>query len=214
MYTLLIETSTNRGSAAIGRDGQVIRSIELSGSRDVAKNAHDLCQKAGIRFQELGLCIVGIGPGSYTGIRVAVSFAKGIAVALKIPLIPMSSLYGLVPEADGTFMAAIDAKVGGVFVAQGRKKGLDVSWEKGPERIDDGAFSQRADLVDYVVTIERSWITHKQLEFATPVITSCPQADVLIRQGWQQFQEGTSVLPKDLHPLYLRRTQAEIEKDS
>lgn len=213
MYSLLIETSTSRGALALGFNDKVVRSVELQGSIGAAKYAHDLCQDAGIAFSDLSFCMVGIGPGSYTGIRVAVSFAKGIALALRCPLIPISSLYGFIPEEDGTFIAAFDAKIGGIFTARGRKIGKEVEWESAPERLSDAEFCRLADLTDIVVTNEREWIAHKKIEIKTQVVSTSPCCEELIRYGWHQFQMGKGVMPKDVHPLYLRKTQAEIEKD-
>src|SRR5262245_16487628 len=68
----------------------------------------------GVAYRDLDAVAVSIGPGSFTGLRVGVSTARGLALALKIPAIGVTTLEGLAAEAAATFpgravLAALDA---------------------------------------------------------------------------------------------------------
>ena len=70
----------------------------------------------------------GQGPGSYTGMRIALSLASALSLAWKVPLLTLSALYGLVPEGDMDFQAMLDARSGGVYLLEEGvpvKKSLD-----------------------------------------------------------------------------------------
>ena len=80
-----------------------------------------LCEKQGLSPSDLSYIAVGIGPGSYTGIRVAVAFAKALSFALSIPLVGVSSLQLFCPlnDHEGPFFSVVDARIGGVYLAKG-----------------------------------------------------------------------------------------------
>lgn len=124
MCLLILESSTERGIVAISRKEQVLFSKELPFS---AQNSRWLFPAIEEAFEEIpkaelqGIA-VGIGPGSFTGIRVAVAAAKGLAFALGIPLIPLISLSGFISEQSGVFASLIDARIGGVYLLLQERK--------------------------------------------------------------------------------------------
>jgi tRNA threonylcarbamoyladenosine biosynthesis protein TsaB len=93
---LNIETSTTVCSVSISRNEEVIASRELSAGYTHAENLHvfinDLLRKADLQIREMNAIAVSKGPGSYTGLRIGVSAAKGLAYALGIPLISIDTL--------------------------------------------------------------------------------------------------------------------------
>lgn len=97
---LLIESGTEICSVAIARDGEVVALRESREGRDharlVASYADELFAECGVAPSELSAVAVGKGPGSYTGLRIGVSFAKGLCYGLGIPLIGVSSMLSLV----------------------------------------------------------------------------------------------------------------------
>ncbi len=96
---LHIETGTEVCSVAISRGEEVIALKEsLEGrnhARDLGVFVREVLTEAGMAPLELDALAVGMGPGSYTGLRVGVSLAKGLAYGSKIPLIAVSSLEGM-----------------------------------------------------------------------------------------------------------------------
>ena len=96
---LCIETGTDICSVGIARDGELISLRESDEGRDHAKRVgvfvDELLRETGVQPDELDAVAVGMGPGSYTGLRIGVSFAKGLCYGLNIPLIAVGSLDAL-----------------------------------------------------------------------------------------------------------------------
>lgn len=93
---LNIETSTTLCSVALAESGKVISFRETNEGYTHAENLHvfikEVLEKANLSTKDLNAVAVGSGPGSYTGLRIGVSAAKGLAYALRIPLIALNTL--------------------------------------------------------------------------------------------------------------------------
>ena len=96
---LSIETGTDICSVALANDGELMALRESDEGRDHAKKVavfvDELLKETGVQPDDLDAIAVGKGPGSYTGLRIGVSFAKGMCYALNIPLIAVGSLDAL-----------------------------------------------------------------------------------------------------------------------
>ncbi len=95
MDILALETSSPTGSAALWRDGRIVRALEFRSQR--AHNAvlfQPLRELLGL-VENLGLIVTGTGPGSYTGVRVGIAAAAGISVARDVPMIGLPSILAL-----------------------------------------------------------------------------------------------------------------------
>lgn len=96
---LCIETGTDICSVALAEDGQMIALRESDLGHDHARKVgvftQELLREHNISPDELDAVAVGKGPGSYTGLRIGVSFAKGMCYALGIPLLAIDSLRSL-----------------------------------------------------------------------------------------------------------------------
>lgn len=108
---LLIETGTDICSVGIARDGELLSLRESDEGRDHAKKVacfvDELLRETGLQPDELDAVAVGMGPGSYTGLRIGVSFAKGLCYGLGKPLIAVGSLDALVAVAREDYEAGI-----------------------------------------------------------------------------------------------------------
>ena len=108
---LCIETGTDICSVGIARDGELTSLRESDQGRDHAKHlglfVDELLRETGIAPDELDAVAVGMGPGSYTGLRIGVSFAKGLCYGQNIPLIAVGSLDALAEVAIEDYEAGI-----------------------------------------------------------------------------------------------------------
>ena len=110
---LCIETGTDICSAALARDGELLSLRESDEGRDHARKValfvDELLRENGLRPDDLDAVAVGKGPGSYTGLRIGVSFAKGLCYGIGKPLLSVGSLDALVEVAREDYEAGIVA---------------------------------------------------------------------------------------------------------
>lgn len=117
-YILNIETATKNCSVAIAKDGVVLICKEIAEEGySHAERLHvfieESLKEVGITYQDLSAVAVSQGPGSYTGLRIGVSAAKGLCYALSVPLIAVDTLQSLAAQAhatDGLIIPMIDAR--------------------------------------------------------------------------------------------------------
>jgi tRNA threonylcarbamoyladenosine biosynthesis protein TsaB len=82
----------------------------------LAPMAQQVMAEAGLAFDRLDRIAVTVGPGSFTGLRVGIAFAKGLALALARPTVGIGTLEALAAEADGLVFPAIDARRGQLYL--------------------------------------------------------------------------------------------------
>lgn len=219
MLSLLIDTSTERGLIALGLDGKVIGEAQLPvglhNSHTLFRELDALINRLHIKKKDLKLIICGIGPGSYTGMRVAASAAKGLSFGLQIPLIGVSTLSGLVPEGDGPFAAIIDAKISGVYLQKGIKEKGKVTFLSPPAAIPLEALDKEIEGVKGLVTPKMEPLRTKLASYAASKLLweeKGLSAEQMTALGLQKFNAGDYSAEGQLDLLYLRKTQAEIER--
>jgi tRNA threonylcarbamoyladenosine biosynthesis protein TsaB len=127
MNLLAIETATEACSVALVHGDEVIARSEIAPRRHaelVLPMADALLAEAGLGRHALEVIAVGRGPGAFTGVRLGISLAQGMALALDIPVITVSSLAALAleaPEDDACILAVIDARMGEIYAASYRR---------------------------------------------------------------------------------------------
>jgi len=120
MRLLVIDTASTLCAACIFdtdasiERGRAVLDLGKGHAEHLMSVVEDAMQKAATAFPELGAIAVSVGPGSFTGVRVGVSAARGFALALKIPAIGITTLEAIAAEARDRFgarkvMTAIDA---------------------------------------------------------------------------------------------------------
>jgi len=149
MLTLAFDTATPRSSCALIADGELIGERETR-AVSVLAEVDTLLAEGGLQPGDLGRIAVGIGPGSFTGIRIGLAAARGLALALDIPLAGVSTLDALAAGAPGA-LPVIDASRKEVFtILEGepvviRPELLEI--EAGRAYVGDGACHYRELLV-------------------------------------------------------------------
>lgn len=121
MLILALETSTDFGSCALWRDGTVSERICPSGkphSETLLPLVRELLAEAGVTVGQVDGIAFGVGPGAFTGLRVACGAAQGLAVAANVPLLPVTSLENLAAQSGADrVLALLDARMGEVYSA-------------------------------------------------------------------------------------------------
>lgn len=124
---LAFDTATSLVSCCLWRDGDVLaerRSAEPRAAQRVLALVEELLAESGVRRDEIDTVGVGTGPGSFTGLRIGIATARGLALGLGVPLGGTGTLDALLAGCAGA-TAVIDARRGEVFVAgPGREPGV------------------------------------------------------------------------------------------
>lgn len=120
MIVLAIDTALATCSAALVRDGETLGLLsdpmERGHAERLAPLVDEVARGAGVAFADIDRIVVTVGPGSFTGVRVGLSFARGLALALGKPCIGISTLEALAGVGEGARAGAI-AGAGEVYFA-------------------------------------------------------------------------------------------------
>lgn len=121
MNLLALETSTERLSLAILRDGKLFARDVDAGQRHsdlTLPLLYELLEESGLAMQDLDAIAFGQGPGSFTGVRIACGLAQGIALGLAKRVVPVETQMALAEQAGGEkVLVALDARMGEIYLA-------------------------------------------------------------------------------------------------
>ncbi|MBN8482040.1 MAG: tRNA (adenosine(37)-N6)-threonylcarbamoyltransferase complex dimerization subunit type 1 TsaB [Xanthomonadales bacterium] len=216
MNLLALETSTEACSVALLAAGAVYSRSEIAPRRH-AELLLPMCEavlaEAGLRRRQLDAIAVGRGPGAFTGVRLAISAAQGIALALDVPVVPVSSLAALALEAPadaGSILAVIDARMGELYAGVFRRGDDGLVHELAAETVGPADAlrvppGRRWDIVG------TGWDTHAdairaRLDAAPRSARGLcyPLAVSIARLAAPRFVAGHGVAPEQALPVYLR----------
>jgi tRNA threonylcarbamoyladenosine biosynthesis protein TsaB len=221
MTSLLIETSTDRGLLAILEKDRLLYQAPFplghSPSQKLIPELEQGLKLTGLSIPDLTYIAVGSGPGSYTGIRVGAITAKTLAFAARIPLVGVCTLKAFIPPTEGPFVAAIDAKIGGVYLIQGKRSSTGVMYHSTPALVP---FDEAADILQsarVIVTPNAKGLRSKYAASSSRQswnwLEVGPDPFHLNQLAQQEWRQGHYSKEGKLELLYLRKTQAEIEKE-
>jgi tRNA threonylcarbamoyladenosine biosynthesis protein TsaB len=155
MLILAFDLATSVVTSALVRDGEALAE-RVSRPRSVLEDIDLLLREAGVEPGELDALAVGIGPGSFTGVRIGLSTARALAFALNVPAAGVSTLDMLAAGAPGA-VPVIDAKRGEVFaLLDGGPRCVkpdELSPAPGTLCVGDGALRYRAILEEHGAVI-------------------------------------------------------------
>jgi tRNA threonylcarbamoyladenosine biosynthesis protein TsaB len=145
VLTLALDTATDVATVALVDDGRPVAERRSRAVRVLA-DAHELLSRNGFRSRDIGRLVVGTGPGSFTGTRIGLATARGLALALDVPAAGVSTLAALAAGAPGA-LPVVDARRREVFALASspicvRPEDLDVA--PGTVCVGDGAVRYRA----------------------------------------------------------------------
>jgi tRNA threonylcarbamoyladenosine biosynthesis protein TsaB len=145
MLILAFDTATDDATSALVWDGEVLGE-QVSRPVSVLEDVDALLRRGGVRDSQLEGLVVGIGPGSFTGLRMGLATARALAFSLDLPLAGVSTLDALAAGAPGA-VPVIDARRREVFsLVEGAPAVLapvDLPVEPGRTYVGDGARSYR-----------------------------------------------------------------------
>jgi tRNA threonylcarbamoyladenosine biosynthesis protein TsaB len=208
MNLLALETSTDAGSIALLRDGEVLLRAcpaGVSHSETLLPLINTTMVEAGLGFADLQGIAFGAGPGSFTGLRVACGVAQGLAFAQDLPLIPVGTLDAMALASGGErVIVALDARMGEVYFGY-----FEAGMPLGPV----GVYPPSA------VTLPESsgWLACGNGLAAYPILHErlspfvavwlpdlMPSAAAVARLAAPRLARGEGVDPADAVPLYVR----------
>jgi tRNA threonylcarbamoyladenosine biosynthesis protein TsaB len=218
MKILAFETATEACSVAVYVDGAVRERHEVAPRRHAALAlpwADALLAEAGVAKSQLDAIAVGIGPGAFTGVRLAVALAQGIALGLDIPVLPVSTLAVLAlsgrpmdAPADRALVAAIDARMGEVYLGNFRSDAEGLVVAHGPEILvapDAAPMGTEHDAIGIGTGFAAAGGSlARRLGLATVVADALPHAADLARLAAREFRHGRGIAADALEPAYLR----------
>lgn len=234
MKLLAFETATEACSVALWIDGQVMERYELAPRRHAELSlpwAGELLAEAGIAKSQLDAIAVGRGPGAFTGVRLAIALAQGIALALDRPVIPVSTLAALAEplrrqlsdESAGEagngvryVLAAIDARMGevysGAFALHGHDEPVSALGDEAlcaPDSVllpDDA--TRWLGVGTGFAAGEGALATRLSSRFTAIDAGALPRAGSIARLAAAAFARGETVEPDKVEPAYLRNNVA------
>lgn len=216
MRLLAIETSTEACSVALMVDGEVRERFEVAPRRHaelVLPWADALLAEAGVRRSALDAIAVGRGPGAFTGVRLGISIAQGIALALDRPLLPVSTLavlaLGGAREGGPPVLAAIDARMGEVYAAAFAPEGaglraLSREVVVAPEAFEPPDAGPWAGVGTGFAAAGGALPQRLGGRLASVDAAALPRAGDLARLGAVAMAAGGAVAPERVEPAYLR----------
>ena len=209
---LNIETATKNCSVALSAEGKTIACKEIAEQNfSHAEKLHvfieELLSENQLTFSDLAAIAVSQGPGSYTGLRIGVSSAKGFCYALNIPLIAIDTLQLLADQVridDGIIISMIDARRMEVFSAFYDKNQQQIRTTLA-EIIDETSYSEISEKIHLVgdgAAKFKEVLTDEKFVFHSDVVF--PSANEMSKLSFDKYQKHDFVDVAYFEPYYLK----------
>ena len=230
MRVLAIETATPAQSVALLDEDRLLAeaSYDAKGSRGglLLPTVDHVLRKAGVAAKDLDAVAVSIGPGSFTGLRVGLATAKGLALGTGAAVVGVSTLEALAegyePAEAITICTLLDAYRGEVYLAVFKRRAgclerLHPDAVLAPEAVVEALADVElpAHLVGNGAARYRTQLKAalgKRVRMTESGVGAVPSAAIVARLGRAQLAQGTRP-DAAVVPVYLRRTEAEVNWD-
>lgn len=224
MIVLAIESSTAAGSVAISKDRQVLafeKSMSQRTHSEFINPAIEKClQKSGVSLSQVDVFAVGIGPGSFTGIRVAINIGMTFAMTFQKPMVAMTSLEILkvqskkIPDLPSRILCLINAHKNMCYLSFFEKDKTLVEPTALPIKDIESLILKTSDLAlglgDGFKAYEKLWSSSflKQIR-RDQTVEDHPLATTLSLCAEDLAKRGQTIEWKLVKPLYIRASEAE-----
>jgi len=235
---LAVETSAPIGSAAIALGEQILAEVAFSGpmrhSSEIFPAVGGLLHRFGRKPKDIEHIYISIGPGSFTGLRIAVALAKIMHLANAAKLVPVDTLDVIAANATdfiqaknaniSKFATILDAKRGQFYIAVYKRhsKSTDTQYEK---ILPDCLMSASQFLDRFAGNAEPIWLLGEGLVYYKDTFKAenihffdknywNPTAAKVHSLGWELALKGKFADPLTLQPNYLLRPAAEVKRKS
>ncbi len=222
---LALDTSTEIVSVALSSKGEVRAELtwysEQNQTTELLPNLNYLLKQTGMKFESLEGIVVAKGPGSFSGLKAGMSTAKGLAFALNIPLVGISTLeVGAFPYGPCGLPICSILRAGRSEIAAAVFQVQDDKWLK----VIEEHVTTVSDLCDKItektlfcgeIVTEVALELKERLKSKSIVVkggASLRRASYLAELGWQRLKEGNFDDPATLQPLYLRKPSITTKK--
>lgn len=211
-YILNIETATKNCSVALAKEGKTIFYKEIAEEGySHAERLHvfieEIIKEVGITLQDLSAVAVSQGPGSYTGLRIGVSAAKGLCYALNIPLIAIDTVQALASQvtiSNGLIIPMIDARRMEVYSAVFAPN-LEQKREVLAEIITENSFENLQETLYFVGDCAEKCklvLTKENYIFLDEIVY--PSAKEMSFLSFEKFKKSDTVDVAYFEPYYLK----------
>lgn len=214
MNLLAIDTSTDYLSLAVLRDGVTAgrfhKRSEMRHSSMLLPMIDKMLGKAGIKIKEIDCFCISIGPGSFTGLRIGCATVKGMAYALKKPIVAVPTLDVIAANAvssRGIICPVLDARKGKVYACLYKSDGGHL------KRLSKYLLLQPEELLKKIGRYDKVLFLGDAGEIGGIHCRGYrwhPRAEVAARLGMDHMIEKRFVSPEDLEPLYLYSSKCDI----
>lgn len=223
MRILAIDTATEACSAALWNDGNTCAHFELcprEHTQRILPIVQDILTQGGVSLTDLDALAFGRGPGSFTGVRIGIGIAQGLALGAELPMIGVSTLATMAQGAwrkqgASRVLAAIDARMGEVYWAEYQRDAQGVWHGENTEAVlKPEAVQQRlAELEGEWATVGTGWAAWPDMTQGANVTLSdgdvlLPEAEDMLPIACQLLEQGKTVAVDKTEPVYLRNEVA------
>lgn len=225
MKLLALDTSSIACTVAVQSDNTIVERHEeqpREHTRILVPMIRSALGECGIALPDLDAIVLGNGPGSFIGMRIAASVAQGMAYAAGVKIVPVSSLAAVAAEVflqheAAEVVVAQDAHMHEVYLGMYRRDSDGLPVEVFPERISAQEAVAELQLASDGGRIaagfgwERypEFFAHNRDRIDTVAEVRYPRARFLLSLGEAALEEGAAVAPQDISPAYLRQKVAE-----
>jgi tRNA threonylcarbamoyladenosine biosynthesis protein TsaB len=226
LIILALDTTTRAGSVAVTDGDRVLAVLPGDESRTHGERLPDelgrALDAAGITRDRIDLLAVATGPGAFTGLRIGLAAMQGLAMTLKKPVIGVSALDALAEQTSGSDADVVipwmDAQRGDAFATLiDRRTGTTIEppTAASPQAMLDAwrthLSGRRAIFVGDAVDRDRALLQNPSEQWEA--ITPAPLAPQIALLAHRRALQGEGGAPHALTPIYVRRPDAEIERE-